>query len=232
MQKARLGPGYDREATVWDHCVTYGDSWLTWEADPRHVELAVVELGLQAACPQTSPGGAKLNAPLDHEELTPYWQKAYHSLRIWSGAAAAQGPALGSGSGGIKHMGIKFFWLQQKEKNQELRIKKIRGTVNSADLMTKRLHGKRSTALCDLLNIKHISGRTNSAPKQTIDTDYITDAKRAAMTLVRQAAASETAVSSSSESGEWINGMDCWTSAEWMITVIVTVGILVYLVPT
>ena len=80
VQKARLGPGYDREATVRDHCVTYDDSWLTWEADPRHAELAVVELGLQAARPQTSPGGAKLNAPLDHEELIPYWQKAYHRV--------------------------------------------------------------------------------------------------------------------------------------------------------
>ena len=106
-------------------------------------------------------------------------------LRIWSDAAAAQELALGSGSGGIKHMGIKFFWLQQKEKNQEPSIEKIRGTVNSADLMTKHLHGKRSTTLCGLLNIKHISGGTNSAPKLTIDTEYITDAKRAAMTLVR-----------------------------------------------
>ena len=32
---------------------------LTWEADPRHAELAVAELGLQAARPQTRPGGAK-----------------------------------------------------------------------------------------------------------------------------------------------------------------------------
>ena len=113
-----------------------------------------------------------------------------------------------------------------------LGIEKIRGTVNPADLMTKHQHGKRLTTLCDLLNIKHISGRPKSALKLTIDTEYITYAKRAAVTLVRQAAARETAVSSRSESGEWIKRMDCWTSAEWMITVVVTVGILVYLVPT
>ena len=35
----------------------------------RHAELTVAELGQQAARPQTSPGGAKPNAPLDHEEL-------------------------------------------------------------------------------------------------------------------------------------------------------------------
>ena len=69
VQKARLGPGYDSEATVLNGFVTYSDSGLTWEADPRHAELAVAELGLQAARPQTSRGGAKPSAPLDHEEL-------------------------------------------------------------------------------------------------------------------------------------------------------------------
>ena len=54
VQKARLGPGYDSEATVLNRCATYSDSGLTWEADPRHAGLSVAELGLQAARPQTS----------------------------------------------------------------------------------------------------------------------------------------------------------------------------------
>ena len=90
------------------------------------------------------------------------------------------------------------------------------------------------TTLCDLLSIKHVCGRPSSIPKLTIDTEYIARASRAlaAVTLVRQAAASEVAVSSGLEKEEWINEMDCWTSAGWMITMIVTVGILVYLVST
>ena len=40
VQKARLGPGYDNEATVLNRCVTYSDFGLTWEANPRHAELA------------------------------------------------------------------------------------------------------------------------------------------------------------------------------------------------
>ena len=80
VQKARLGLGYDSEATVLNHCVTYSDSGLAWEAGPRHAELAVAELGLQEARPQTSPGGAKPSAPLDHEELEPDRQKAHHSV--------------------------------------------------------------------------------------------------------------------------------------------------------
>ena len=50
--------------------------------------------------------------------------------------------------------------------------------------------------MCDLLNIKHIGGRPSSAPKLTIDTEYISRASRAlaAVTLVKRATASEIAV--------------------------------------
>ena len=78
VQKARLGPGYDCEATVLNRCVTYSDSGLT--SDTRRAELAVAELGLQAGRPQTSPGGAKPSAPLDHEEPEPDGQQAYHCV--------------------------------------------------------------------------------------------------------------------------------------------------------
>ena len=80
VQKARSGPGSDSDATVLNRCVTYSDSGLTWEADPRHAELAVAEVGQQAARPQTSPSGAKPSAPLDHEELEPDGRKNYHSV--------------------------------------------------------------------------------------------------------------------------------------------------------
>ena len=62
--------------------------------------------------------------------------------------------------------------------------------------------------LCDLLSIKRISGRPSSAPKLAMDTEFISGASRAlaAMTLVRQAAASEIAVPSGIEHEE----MDRW----------------------
>ena len=86
-QKTRLGRGHESEATVLSRCVTCSDSGLAWEADPRHADLPVAELGLQAARPQTSPSGAKPSAPLNHEELEPDGQKAYHSVsasrHIW-----------------------------------------------------------------------------------------------------------------------------------------------------
>ena len=79
VRKVRLGRGYDSEATTLNRCVMCSDVGLTWEADPRHAELAAAELGLQAMRPQTSAGGARPNAPLDHEELEHDGQKAHHS---------------------------------------------------------------------------------------------------------------------------------------------------------
>ena len=110
-------------------------------------------------------------------------------VRIWTDAAAARGLAIRSGSGVIKLMETKYFWLQQKENHQELWIEKIRGTVNPADLMTKHLDGKRLGMLCELLNIKRIDGRPSSAPKLAVDTEYISRASRAlaVVTLLKRA---------------------------------------------
>ena len=53
---------------------------LTWEANPRHANLEVAELGLRSARPQTSPSGPKPSTPLDHEELDPGEQKPQHRV--------------------------------------------------------------------------------------------------------------------------------------------------------
>ena len=98
-------------------------------------------------------------------------------VRIWTDAAAARGLALRNGSGAIKHMETKFFGCSRRRRT--LRIEKIRCTVNPADLMTKHLCRRRLVMLCDSLSIKHVSGRPSSAPKPTMDTEYISRASRA-----------------------------------------------------
>ena len=62
--------------------------------------------------------------------------------------------------------------------------------------------------LCELLNVKHISGRPSSARKPTIHTKYITSAERAlaAMTLVKQATTKEMVLSFGSD--QWSGLLD------------------------
>ena len=84
--------------------------------------------------------------------------------------------------------------------------------------------------LCELLNIKRIDGRPSSAPKLTIDT---ASRALAAVTLVKRATASDTAVHSGAMQGTWIDGYraDGWTVTGWMLVGIVTCCILMSLVP-
>ncbi len=67
--KARLGfePGCSKEGKILSRVVRVDQKSFTWEADPRHAELAIQELGLTTARPQLSPGGA--NAQDGDEEL-------------------------------------------------------------------------------------------------------------------------------------------------------------------
>ena len=154
-------------------------------------------------------------------------------VRIWTDAAAARGLALRSGSGAIKHMETKHFWLQQKEKTGAQDREDPRHS-QSRRLMTKHLDGKRLVTLCELLNIKRVDGRPSSAPKLTLDTEYISRASRAlaAVTLGKQATASENAVHSGAMPGTWIDGYrtDGWTVTGWMLVVMVTCCILMSLV--
>ena len=116
-------------------CFRVGQHTLaTWSSTQKVVSLssAEAEYCCMVRCASEAIGLANTIRELGHEA----------HVRIWTDAAA-RGLALLSGSGAIKHMETKYFWLQQKEKNQELTIEKIRGTVHPADLMTKHLDGKR-----------------------------------------------------------------------------------------
>ena len=99
---------------------------------------------------------------------------------------------------------------------------------------TKHLDVKRLVTLCELMNIKRIDGRPSSAPKLTIDTEYISRASRAlpAMTLVKRASANDIAMQSEAIHGTWIDGYgtNWWTAATWMLIGIMTCCILMSLV--
>ena len=78
----------------------------------------------------------------------------------------------------------------------------------SRRLNDEHLCGKRLVTLCELLNINRVDGRPSSAPKLANDTEYISRASRAlaAVTLLKRATASETAVHSGPMQEMWIDG--------------------------
>lgn len=52
-------------------------------------------------------------------------------------ASAAQGMATRQGIGRVRHLDVRFLWLQQTVKSGDLRLSKVWGHVNPADALTK-----------------------------------------------------------------------------------------------
>ena len=129
-----------------------GDHTLaTWSSNQKVVSLssAKSEYYSMVRCASEALGLANVIRELGHKA----------EVRIWTDAAAARGLALRSGSGAIKHMETKYYWLQQKQKNKELSIEKIRTDDNTADLMTKHLAAARVQHLCGFLKLESQKGR-------------------------------------------------------------------------
>ena len=80
----------------------------TWSSTQKVVSLSSAELEYYSMvrCASEAFGLANAIRELGHKA----------QIRIWTDAAAARGIALRSGSGAIKHMEPKYFWLQQKER--------------------------------------------------------------------------------------------------------------------
>jgi hypothetical protein len=62
------------------------------------------------------------------------WQA---SIRLWVDSSAAKSIASRVGLGRVRHLEVKFLWLQQTVKDKRIGILKIRGDSNPADVLTK-----------------------------------------------------------------------------------------------
>ena len=62
-------------------------------------------------------------------------------LRTWIDSSAAKSVASRTGIGRIRHLEVRFLWLQEVVKQRKVEIKKIKGLDNPADVLTKPLPG-------------------------------------------------------------------------------------------
>ena len=61
------------------------------------------------------------------------------TVRIWVDSTAAKAVASRIGLGKVRHMEVKYLWAQQAHKAGRFIVKKIAGTRNPADVLTKPL---------------------------------------------------------------------------------------------
>jgi len=80
-------------------------------------------------------------------------------------AAAALGIVNRQGLGKLRHVNVRYLWLQEKVKDKELEVVKVPGADNPADLFTKHLDAATMWKHVTKLGFHAAEGRAGTAPK-------------------------------------------------------------------
>ena len=90
-------------------------------------------------------------------------------LRLHTDSSAAKGIAQRKGVGRIRHLHTPLLWIQQKTANKELRIFKVDGNKNVADLGTKELARSRMMEFLKRCGFEFMDGRHPKALGAQLD---------------------------------------------------------------
>ena len=82
-----------------------------------------------------------------------------------SDASAALGIIGRTGLGKLRHIDTSYLWLQQDSIKRKLKLNKVKGTENPADMNTKGLNGDGISRYVRMLNMQHQEGRSELAPE-------------------------------------------------------------------
>ena len=78
-------------------------------------------------------------------------------------SSAALGVVGRKGAGKLRHVRVGQLWVQEKAESGELRYRKVRGTDNPADLMTKALTGMEIKKYMEKINLTGMQGRAEKS---------------------------------------------------------------------
>ena len=95
-------------------------------------------------------------------------------IRCFTDSSAARGVAMRRGVGKIKHFETKTLWVQDQVDRGIVKINKISGSTNPADIMTKYISGERIKMLLNRLGMTEYSGRHHLAPQLQGNSDDVT----------------------------------------------------------
>ena len=87
-------------------------------------------------------------------------------LNIWTDSSASKGICSRQGLGKVRHLDTQDLWVQQRIRNGDFALYKIKGDDNPGDLFTKAgLSHARIRCLLAILGCHYREGRAESAPK-------------------------------------------------------------------
>ena len=82
---------------------------------------------------------------------------------VYADSSAALAIADRKGSGKLRHINVRMLWIQEKERKDEVELRKVLGAAIPADLMTKYLAGARVEDLMRRLGQLRRAGRADAA---------------------------------------------------------------------
>ena len=127
----------------------------TWSHTQKTVALSSAEAELTALVKATCEG-IGVTAMLED------W--GHHMGQVvYADANAALGVVKRKGAGKLRHINIGMLWVQEKAAEEKVAFRKIDGTKNPADLMTKNLNQQTLSEHCEKLNLEERTGRASKS---------------------------------------------------------------------
>ena len=86
------------------------------------------------------------------------------SITLYTDSSAARGIIHRAGLGKLRHLETGYLWLQSAVKAKKLQVRKVLGTENPADLLTKHLSSSDMWKNLEKLHMSPEDGRTKAVP--------------------------------------------------------------------
>ena len=87
------------------------------------------------------------------------------SITLYTDSSAARGIIHRAGLGKLRHLETGYLWLQAAVKAKKLQVRKVLGTENPADLLTKHLSAADMWKNLERVSMSPEAGRTGAVPQ-------------------------------------------------------------------
>ena len=84
---------------------------------------------------------------------------------VYVDSTAALGAVARKGNGKMRHIKVGMLWVQEKSEDGTLKYRKVPGTENPGDLMTKNVPKKTAEVLMDIIGQEIVEGRASASLK-------------------------------------------------------------------
>ena len=128
----------------------------TWSSTQATVALSSAEAELYALTKGASQGLGMMTLLSDFGLTV--------SVTVHTDASAAIGIVRRAGIGKLRHLNVRYLWVQDQVKSERLWLEKVAGADNPADIATKHLSADIMRKHLESLGVRVGGGRARSAP--------------------------------------------------------------------